>query len=128
VLIDGQPPRGQLSVSPLVPAPTDRRRPCAGGDPVGNGVEPRSQRITDPERICPSREDEERGLKSVLCVVLVPEDAPAQAHYDRSVALDKHGEGTLGRFPATGRELFEQLTVRYRVGHALVEKRDKRTQ
>ena len=128
VVIDGQPPRGELGMAPLVALPADRRGASARGDSVGDGVDPGTDRVPHPERTRPLRQDEERGLEGILRLVFVSQDRPAQAQHHRPVPLDERGEGVLGRLSATGREPFEQLPVRHRAGHALVEEHGKLTQ
>ena len=74
-------------------------------------MEPRPQRVADTERTASVREDEERGLKGVLGIVLVAEYGPADPQDHRAVPLDQDGERQLARLVAARREAIEELPV-----------------
>jgi hypothetical protein len=70
--------------------------PCGpSGDAAGNAEEPAAEGALTVEAGGFTGEDEEGGLEGVLGVLLVTQDAAAQAEHERSVALYEGGEGGL---------------------------------
>jgi hypothetical protein len=107
--------RGQVGlargVAPLVePAP----QRCGPGDERnarGHPEQPVTYRASVADRARLARQCQPGGLECVLCVVLVAQDAPADAPYHRSMTRHKRCEGQLGRLAPQGRELLEQRAV-----------------
>src|SRR5262249_45444769 len=56
-------------------------------------------------------QDKEGGLESVLRVVLIAQDRPADAQDHRAMTLDQGGECEFGCIPAPGYEACEQLPI-----------------
>src|SRR5262249_31298983 len=87
---------GRSLVGPLLLAPPRRRaRPALERDAVRDLIEPTRNRGTVGDRGGLAREDEEGGLKGVLGIVAVPQDAPADAEDERPVPAHQSLEGGL---------------------------------
>ena len=75
-------------------------------------MEPRSQRIANPEVAGLLDQDQECGLKCVLGIMWVDELCSADAQNHRAVALDQRLESQFRDFEAAGRKPLQQLPVR----------------
>jgi hypothetical protein len=100
--------RGGLT---FVGAPASLRRAGTTGDPVGNAMQPRTERVLNPERPGPLDQDEKRGLKRVLHVVRIAEGRSTDSQHKRAVPLNERRERQLANFSIAGRESLEQLPV-----------------
>lgn len=81
-----------LKRPPLPVPPPGPVRPGVGGDPAGDPVEPRPERVTPAQRAGLPGQDEEGGLERVLGVVGVRQRTPADPEHHRPVAGDQRGE------------------------------------
>jgi hypothetical protein len=73
-------------------------------------VQPPRHRLGPPQGGRLAGEQQESGLKDVVGVVLIVEDAPAQPQDHRPVAADQGGKGGL---VVMGGEALQQLAVRH---------------
>ncbi len=67
------------------------------------------------------RQDQESGLEGVLGVVMIPDDAPADAQHHRAVPLNQGGKGQLGEPVTACQELFHELPIGQAGDRPLVE-------
>ena len=74
-------------------------------------VQPRPQRVAHPEAAGLAHQHQERGLKGILRVVRISQDAPADAQDHRPMPLHQGGERLFGRITPLGREPLEQLPI-----------------
>ena len=82
----GEKPRPVLLAQPPVAGSERPRGPDRGA--AGDPVEPRPERVLDPQGPRPAGQGEERGLEGVLRLLLVAEDRPADAEHPRPVPPD----------------------------------------
>ena len=76
--------------------------------PASDPIEPVAQQVRIADRAGFLRQDEERGLKGILGVVRIAQEALAHAQDHRSVSRHQRREGGLG---LSRRELLQQLAV-----------------
>ena len=86
-------------------------------------MEPRAERVVDPERAAFEHEHQECGLQGVLGFMVIPEDTPAGAQHHGAVPLDQRRKRQLGRLVAAGREPFQELPVGQPGGNTVAEQR-----
>ena len=87
-------------------------------DPSGNAVQPGGKRAANPERSRLSREDQERGLKRILGIMVVAKHGMADSQ-DRAPVPDD--EGFKCRFIPSGRKPLDKLLVAQASERALLE-------
>lgn len=81
---------------------------CFHGDPVGDTVEPAGDGTLLAYRAGLACQNEERGLVSVLGILLMPQDVATDAEHEPAVALHQGGER---RLVALGGEAPQRLAV-----------------
>ena len=99
--------RGHLRHALFVPAAAGSIRPCARRRAKGHLMEPRPQRIANPEVAGFLDQNEERGLERVLGVVGVDKLGAANAQDHCAVALDDRLERQFGDLARAGRKPLE---------------------
>jgi hypothetical protein len=77
-------------------------------DPLRDAIQPRPDRIPRPHARCSSGKDQESRLESILGILLVPQDPPADGQDHRTVPLDQNSEG---RFILVGKKRIENLAI-----------------
>jgi hypothetical protein len=89
--------------------------PPAGGAPFGvrgnsmcDSMKPGGQRVALADRAGPPGQNQKSGLKSILGVLLVLQYMPAYTQDERTVPIDKDGEGRLVASPL---KLLQQLLI-----------------
>ncbi len=107
----------------FVPPSPGGIRPCTGRRAKGHLMQPRAQRIPDPQAAGLLDQNQERGLKRILGVVRVCKLRPTNAQHHCPVPLDQRLESQLGDFAPIGREPFEQLPVRQLPDRSDIEER-----
>jgi hypothetical protein len=75
---------------------------------MSNPVQPAGQRMSLADRAAVSCQHQKRGLKSVLGVLLVLQNAAARSQYHRAVPINQLGKR---RLIAPGDESIQQLVV-----------------
>ena len=85
------------------------RRPWRSPRPGRPPREPGPQRVRRPERAGLACQDQEGRLGRILGVVVVAEDAPADALHHRAVPTDQGREGGLGARAAPRQESLDEL-------------------
>ena len=103
------------------PAQGGGPRPC--GDAAADAVEPRPQRVVDPDRPCPAHQHQERRLKRVGRGVSVGQQPATNAPDHRPVPLEEDGERILRRGVVPVHEPFQQLPVGQPAEHPVAEQR-----
>jgi hypothetical protein len=74
----------------------DAHGSCLQCSAVSDPVQPITDHASRPNRCRLADQDEERGLKSILRISLIPENAPANAQHHRPVPLDQSCESVGG--------------------------------
>jgi hypothetical protein len=93
---------------PFPPLPSGAGRPGLERRPVGHPVEPVGDHSTGPDGSRLTHKDKKRGLKSVLRVVIAPQDPAAHAPNHR--AMPPH-EGRQSRLMTVVDEVVQQLPI-----------------
>ena len=101
-------------------------RPCAASDSHADAVQPASQRILHSHRRGLASQDQKRRLESVIRVVIVTQDPPADPLHHPAMSRDERGKGRLGYVVVVlGGELRQQLKVAQGTGCAEAEQHRK---
>ena len=74
-------------------------------------MEPGPERVAHPQAAGLPNQDQERGLKRIVGVSRVSQNAAADAEHHRPVPLDQNGERQLGGLAAVGRKPLKKLAV-----------------
>ncbi len=85
--------------------------PGPAGDSPRHAMEPRAERLANPDRVALAHEHQERGLKCVVGVMRVADHAAAKAQDHRPVAFDQNAERLLARRTPVRPKALEQLAV-----------------
>jgi hypothetical protein len=93
----------------LVRPPASHPPPRLQGRAIGDAIQEIADGLARPHRRRLANENKKSGLKSVVGVVYIAEDAPADATHHRAVTPQQRLERG---FVASGDEMLQQLTVR----------------
>jgi hypothetical protein len=102
----GGRPAGQTA---LMRRPANRLVAQSLRDVVGDAVQPTAERIPLANGAGLASQDEKSGLKGVLGILRVSQDAAARVKHHRAVTLNERREGG---FRTLGQKLFQQLLIR----------------
>jgi hypothetical protein len=114
-----------LPGGPFFVGPSASGEPCAGlaGRAERHAVQPGAEQVRVADRPGLSGQDEEDGLESVLSVMVVAQELPADAQDHRPMSGHDRGEGGLVGRLAAGGEPLEQFAVGEPGGAAALEER-----
>ncbi len=91
--------------------PHDRGITRPAGNPHGDSEKPTRQRVVVPDRPCPAKENQKRGLEGILGVMRIVEFLPANVQNHGTMAFDQEGKGRFGVPPIGGQEPLEKLAI-----------------
>ena len=114
-------PTRRSATRPFQVATSSRAGPGPPRGPASDPVQPRPQRRTHPDRPATPKQNQEGRLRGVPRLVLVAEDVPAGSEDHRRMPIHQRMERGLGWGSITGRESFQQLTIRQAGGRPRFE-------
>ena len=95
--------------------------PRAAGDPAGDAVEPRADRVANPDGVALAHEHQERGLHGIIGVMGIRNEAAAEGQHHWPVPLEENAEGLLAGGARIAVEALEKLGVGQCAERAAVE-------
>ena len=114
--------RPERRPAPFMPVPTGRGQSGTRRRPKGDLMEPRPQRIAHPEPPGLLHQNQKGGLKRILTVVRIDQDAPAYPQDHRPMSFDQGRERQFGGLAAAGREPLQELTIGQLADRPQIEK------